>query len=56
LNQPTFNYSAKEFLSQILRVGNRVALSADECENWPPINFAKLGKCSLRFPFIAARI
>jgi len=33
-----------------------VALSADERENWPPINFAKLGKRSLCFIFITGRV
>jgi hypothetical protein len=56
LNETTSNDSAKEFLSQILRVRNGVALSADERENWPPINFAKLGKRSLCFLFITGRV
>jgi hypothetical protein len=56
LNETTFNDSAKEFLSEILRVRNGVALAADERENWPPINFAKLGKRSLCFLFITGRV
>jgi len=56
LDKTAFNDPAKEFLSQILRVGNRMTLPANERENWPPINFAKLRKRILCFVFIAGRV
>ena len=49
-------YPGEKVLGQILCVGNRVALAADESENWSPVNFAKLGQCSLRFRVIAFRV
>ena len=33
-----------------------MALAADESENWSPVNFAKLRKCSLRLRVIASRV
>jgi hypothetical protein len=43
-------------LCQILGVGNRLALAADESENRSPISFAKFGKGSVRLLFVASRI
>lgn len=56
LDEPAFDYPAKEFLSEILRFRNGVALPADKSENRPPVDFAKLGKRILRLLFIAAEI
>lgn len=56
LNQAAFDDFAKKFLSQILCVRYRVALTADESENGSPVDLAKLGKRSLRFLFIRCRV
>src|SRR5262249_14385642 len=56
LHEATFDDLAKKFLRQILCVRNGMALPADECENGSPVNFAKLGKGSVRFLFIRYRV
>jgi hypothetical protein len=56
LKETAFDYSGKKVLGQILSVWNGMALAADESENWSPVNFAKLGQCSLRFRIIAPEV
>src|SRR5215831_14347726 len=56
LNETSLDNPAKKFLSQILCVRDGVALPADERENWSPVNFAQLGKRSLRLRFIRCRV
>jgi hypothetical protein len=56
LHEATFDDLAKKFLGQILCVRNGVALTADESENGSPVNFAKLGKGSVRFLSIRCRV
>ena len=56
LEETTFKHHNKKILRQILGVGNGIALLADESENRPPINFAKLGECFARLLLVAARI
>jgi len=52
----TFKHFEKKILRQVLSVGNGMALVADESENRPPINFAKLGERFAHFLLAAFRI
>jgi hypothetical protein len=52
----TFKYLEKKILRQILGVGDRMPLVANESENRPPINFAKLGECFAHLLLAAFRI
>src|SRR5439155_15970763 len=56
LKETAFEHLGEKVLSQILCVGNGAALAADESEDWSPVNFAKLGKCSLRLRVISSRV
>jgi hypothetical protein len=56
LEELTLYYHGEKILCQVLSVGDRVALAADESENRSPINFAKFGKGSVRLLFVASRI
>ena len=56
LEETTFKQHYKKILRQVLSPGDGMALPADESENRPPINFAKLGErfaCPL---LVASRI
>ena len=44
LKKLTFKHRNEEILGQVLCIGDGLALAADESENRPPINFAKLGE------------
>jgi len=52
----TFKHLEKKILRQVLSVGDGMALVADESENRPPINFAKLGERFAYFLLAAFRI
>jgi hypothetical protein len=56
LEEATFQHHGEKILCQVLGIGNRVALAADERENRSPIGFAKFGKGSVRLLFVASRI
>jgi hypothetical protein len=56
LKEFTFKHGNEKILGEILCVGNGMALLADESENRPPINFAKLGERFTRFVLAAFRI
>jgi hypothetical protein len=56
LQKPTFQHHGEKILCQVLCVRDGVALAADEREDWPPIDFAKLGKGGMRLLFVTVRI
>ena len=52
----TFKHHNKKILCQVLSIGHGMPLVADASENWPPVNFAKLGECFTRLLLAAFRI
>jgi len=56
LKELTFKHHNEKILGEILCVGDGMALVVDESENWPPINFAKLGQRFARLLLAAFRI
>ena len=52
MQKPAFKHHGEKILCQVLSVGNGVTLAADEREDWPPIDFAKLGKRGVRLFFV----
>ncbi len=56
LEETTFKHHHKKILCQVLGIGDGMALPADESENRPPINFAKLGERFARLLLAAFRI
>ena len=56
LKETTFKDHNEKILGEILRVGDGMALVADESENRSPINFAKLGERLARLLLVASRI
>ena len=48
--------SARRVVETVRSVGDGVTLAADEREDWPPIDFAKLGEGAVRLLFVAVRI
>ena len=56
LKELTFKHHNEKILGEILCVGDGMALVADESENRPPINFAKLGERFARLLLAAFRI
>jgi hypothetical protein len=56
LKELTFKHGNEKILRQVLSIRDGMPLLADESENRPPINFAKLGECFSRLLLAAFRI
>ena len=52
----TLKHHNEKILGEILGIGNGMATPADESEDRPPINFAKLAQRFARRFFVCARI